>query len=592
MPVRRHLATLTSLVLSISLLSACSPGLPMGMTGELSTTAGDAGSSSTATSTPTAPSWPVKLERSAVARRAPHYVPLTEVGGYDTRILPVTLVESESRLPDATVSSLPYWTGFVMENMASANFADRRWSNLTDGSNYFYEENIKAIADAGFNCCRVMYSLSHLTDPADPLRVDETQLQCLDELVSWGMRYNVHIMLSISGLPGKKSADESARYRWPNDGLVQENVQQNDELFRLPETAALYRSCMEMLVSRYRGIPSRNLSIELLAEPAVPNGDVALYEEVLLPVVQSLHAIDDTRILIANDVAKQIPERLAQAGCALSLHNHVYAVNGDMVKENFGIDYDGTWPIEYLPGLFGDKTDPPLLLVSEEGFAAGTLELYFGYGDLQIQADGKTLMTTGKHDVWGSGNPDSGWERVPIPAGTREIRVGAAEYADGLTIVRLTQAERDPVTLVSHRLYQGGAEDASMPKIRIHTDGSTENMDEPQRLVDAAYLKKQCLQPWIDCAKRNGVGFLLTEVGTDTLDLDREAYEAYEDAWLSTLKEEQIPWMYNCLHGVLAPRGSVQTDVAYTCGFTEVEQVPGTPFEKIVDFFAWLKTYQ
>ena len=51
-------------------------------------------------------------------------------------------------------------------------------------------------------------------------------------------------------------------------------------------------------------------------------------------------------------------------------------------------------------------------------------------------------------------------------------------------------------------------------------------------------MKERFLQPWIDCAKRNGVGFLLTEVGTDTHDLTWEGYEAYEGAWLSALKEE------------------------------------------------------
>jgi len=591
-PVRCMRAMLPVLALSVLLLGACSSGLTAIGDGNVTSPSEASNVSATASATQTAPAWPVRLTRSEIARRKPHYIPMTDVGGYEKRIIPVALLEAGSTLPEATVSALPYWTGFVMENMGSVNFADPRWNDLTDGSAFFYEENIKAVADAGFNCCRVMYSLSHLTDPTDASRVDASQLQCLDELVSWGMRYNVHIMLSISGLPGKRSMDESARFHWPNEGLAQENVQQNDELFRIPETAALYRNCMEMLVSRYKGIPSRNLSIELLAEPAVPNGDVALYEDVLLPVVDSLHAIDSTRILIANDVAKQIPERLAKAGCALSLHDHVYAVNGYMVQENFGIEYEGKWPIEYLPALFGDSSASPLLLVCEEGFSAGTLELYFGYGDLQIQADGRTLLTTGKHDVWGSGNPDSGWERVQIPAGTREIRVGAAEYADGLKIVRLIQDGREPVTMVSHRLFQGDEKAPSMPRIRIFPNGSTQNIDEPQRKVDAAYIREQCLQPWIDCAKRNGVGFLLTEVGTDTHDLDRAAYEAYEGAWLSTLKQERIPWMYNCLHGVLAPRGSVQTDVAYACGFTQVEQVPGTPFEKVSDLFEWLKTYR
>ena len=583
------------LLLASLLMTACSPGnSAMGGSGLQPSGESIVEAQATAPPSPSpSPSWPVHLERSSIAKQPPRYIPLVEAGGYDKSIVPDTLLQAESRLPEATVSAIPYWTGFVMENKGCVNFSDGRWDTWTDGSSFFYEENIKEIAAEGFNCCRVMYSLSNLSDPSDPLRVDKTQLQCLDELVSWGFRYNVHIMISIMGLPGKNiGQDEAGKRRWPNEALQQENVQSNDELFRNPEMAALYQSYMEMLVSRYKGIPNRNLSVELLAEPAVPDFEVSLYEDVLLPVVASLQAIDDTRILIANDVAKKIPERLAQAGCALSLHNHVYAVDGRRLKENLGIDYQGKWPMEYLPGRFGGEEDAPLVLFCEEGFSAGTLEVYFEYGNIRIAADGKTLLTSVKHETWSSGDPDSGGERVQIPAGTREISVGAIEWADALVAVRLLQEDRDPVTLATHLMYQEGLETDVMPRIRVFPDGTTSNADDPQRLLDAAYMKERFLQPWIDCANRNGVGFLLTEVGTDTHDLTREGYEAYEGAWLSALKEERIPWMYNCLHGVLAPQGSVQTDVAYSCGFRDVEQVPDTPFEKVAGLFDWLKHYQ
>ena len=292
------------------LLTACSPGTSAVETSGVqpAATPTHEGQTPVPVSSSQAPSWPVHLARSSIARQPAQYIPLTEAGGYDRSIVPDTLVQAESGLPEASVSAIPYWTGFVMENKGCVNFADGRWDAWTDGSACFYEENIKTIADEGFNCCRVMYSLSNLSDPSNPLRVDKTQLQCLDELVSWGFRYNVHIMISIMGLPGKNvGLDEAEKRMWPNGALQQENVQSSDELFRNPEMAALYQAYMEMLAARYKGIPSRNLSFELLAEPAVPDADVALYEDVLLPVVASLQSIDDTRILIANDVSKKNP---------------------------------------------------------------------------------------------------------------------------------------------------------------------------------------------------------------------------------------------------------------------------------------------
>lgn len=537
--------------------------------------------------------WPVYLKASAVEMQPDRFVPIAQVGSYNKQIIPDELLNKTSTLPDASVSNIPYWTGFVMENTGSYNFVDPRWADLTDGGGHFYEDNVKIVADEGFNCLRVAYSLSYLSNLDDPMQVNEARLEWLDELISWGMKYDVHIMLSIMGLPGRASnLSEQQRNQYGVDALYQENVLYTPDLFTSDEMAKLYRQYMEMLTARYKGIPSRNFSLELLAEPTVPDGSVERYETVLLPIVESLHSIDPDRILIVNDVSKQIPEKLAAAGCALSLHTHIYAVNGEQIRDSLGFNYDARWPIEYFPSYVGGPDRKPMTLVSENGFEAGTVEVYFGYGDIRIQADGKTILESGMHDIWANNDPSSGWEQAEIPQGTKEITIGGLNHASALYAVRLTQNGTELVSLVSHDIFQSESETDTLPTIRINPDGTTENIDNPKQTLDAAYLQARFLQSWIDCAKQYNVGFLLTEVGTDTHDLTKEEYTAYEGTWLQILKENRIPWMYNCLHGVLAPQGSIEGDNQYACGFTDIKKIPGTPFEQNVGIFELLKQYQ
>ena len=528
-------------------------------------------------------SWPVHLDRSAVALQPARYIPIEQAGSYNTQIITPALLSKPSTLPEASVSSIPYWTGFVSDNMAWVNFKDSRWDYLTNGSNYFYEDNVRIVAQEGFNCFRALYSLSHLSGTDDPRSINQTQLECLDELISWGLTYDIHIMLSITGLPGKAvEGYESLKYRWPNELLQMENVQSNDELFTNPETASLYKDYMAMLVARYKDIPAKNLSFELLAEPAVPDGDVTLYENVLLPVVKTLKEIDDTRILIVNDVYKQVPERLAAAGCALSLHDHIYTVEASILEP---VAYRPTWPMQYLPGVLQDP-EKPLIFRSDSGFEAGTVHIYIDHHPwsregLLIAADGKTILDTTP--------AESGWLTADLPAGVKELTLRIKNHGHlEFSAVKLEQQGKPELLLVRHDLYTG-EKTGDPPTIGVSDDGTVQNLSGQQ--LDKDFFYASYLKRFIEVADRYQVGFLMTEVGTDTYTLSKEDYIAYHSVWLDLLREHNIPWMYNCLHGVLAPQGSVRTDVQYACGFTEIREVPKTPFEMNTEVFEFLRTF-
>lgn len=129
-----------------------------------------------------------------VQNQEARYTPIGEVGSYNTNIITDELLNKETTLPDATNQFLPYWTGYNLENKIFAREEYR----------YFYEDEIKFLSDNGFNCARILYSFTFLSNPEDPTLINEAELEQLDELISWGMKYNVNIQISNIGIPGAK----------------------------------------------------------------------------------------------------------------------------------------------------------------------------------------------------------------------------------------------------------------------------------------------------------------------------------------------------------------------------------------------------
>lgn len=88
--------------------------------------------------------------------------------GFDRSVITQELIDNVD-LPDATVSDIPYWTGFTLENKIwTSSGQDDRWSVLPEGADsvrYWYEGQIALIAQEGFNCARCCYALSYLGSP-------------------------------------------------------------------------------------------------------------------------------------------------------------------------------------------------------------------------------------------------------------------------------------------------------------------------------------------------------------------------------------------------------------------------------------------
>lgn len=91
------------------------------------------------------------------------------------------------------------------------------------------------------------------------------------------------------------------------------------------------------------------------------------------------------------------------------------------------------------------------------------------------------------------------------------------------------------------------------------------------------------------CAAKYRVGFLLTEVGTDTEDLSLKEYEAYEAEWLKTLKANNIPWMWNCVENVVAAKERLWPNQIVKQSV--IKNIKGTPLYANTTITDFIKCY-
>ncbi len=501
-----------------------------------------------------------KYEATAIQRQEPRYLPIAEVGSYNKDIVTDELVANVD-LPEAGNGKAPVWSGYILENKIAVNSENTDWLKYTPGEHYFNKFEIERMSELGFNCVRVCYSLSFLSNPTDIYSINISELEQLDELLSWCLENDLHLMLSITGMPGK----------W-NTSVQEEMVDKSAEIFDNPQMEKAYAAYMEMLALRYADIPSKVLSFELLAEPNVTDESMDAYVGVLAPVAQAMWKHDSSKILIANDLFKRVPEQLAEIGCCLSLHNHFYPIKAEMLEEMYGIDVPATyWPMVCVPEQ--QYENQTTTLYCEDGFREAFLSLnytFFSY-EPKLYADGVLIPwenATGRSYVW-----DIGELHAELPDGTREVKI---EVNDSLGVGCIT-VEQGAYTSRIVGLNASCFENTVFDTVfTIAADGEVQGADElTQSISSWQFMYDHSIAKFVECAGKNGVTYIMTEIGTDTQSLSVEEYIAYHTEWLEVLKEHNIGWMYNAIHNILAPSDIIWQGQAQ--GFT-ITPIEGTSY--------------
>jgi hypothetical protein len=330
-------------------------------------------------------------------------------------------------LPEPSPEHLPRWRGFNLPDMVSAEWA----------RGPFHEEDFRLIARLGFNFVRLPLDYRLWIEGGDWERIDAAEFAEIDRAIQWGIRYGIHVCLNLHRAPGYCVNPPAEPRNLFTDARAQ-------------RVCALHWA---FIARRYRGIPNRALSFNLLNEPGIDDGPS--YARVVSLLCEAIRREDPERLIIADALSwgmapcpQLVRLRVAQATRGyqpLSLTHY----RADWVE---GAD---SWPVPSWPPLpVGSFLYGPM-----QGELAGPLAIEGPFGSevrlrirvervsflarLCVRADGKIVLDRtfrpgpGRGE-WKKAEYSTEWKIwqnlydldvvARIPAGTRELEI---ENADG-----------------------------------------------------------------------------------------------------------------------------------------------------------------
>lgn len=369
------------------------------------------------------------------------YVPLDDAGAvaYDKSIITDGLLDKAKALPAIMRDNAPALKGFVL--------------SYEDGS---YDENdLRTIANWGFNSVRLMIKYQTFFDK-DANQVDIGKVKHLDALISFAIKYNLHLNLLTSNLPGRWTSIDFSTYQ-TTGGL---------DLFTNPEMQKEANAVWAMLAERYKDIPGSALSFCPIWEaqnhnlssglpvPPYTDQDVA---NVYVQLVDTIKAHDPDRFIIFEPTANNSPQDIlnesgsikkavqAKYPDALMMANFcetpfVYAEMTAVAGDNIDIQNHSMFKPEYPVTVYAAQyhlgKNTPLEISG--ALKAGTrIDLYLsqvdGKGVFTVNADGNALysetLSTAKY---GTDAPLSGLYpyaksdkliSVTLPSDTAELQI-------------------------------------------------------------------------------------------------------------------------------------------------------------------------
>jgi endoglucanase len=221
----------------------------------------------------------------------------------------------------ALAKKLPRWRGFNLSEKFQA--ADNK---------PFVETDFQWISQWGFDFVRLPMDYRCWTDKTDPYKLDEKVLGEIDQAVEWGKKYGVHVDLNLHRAPGYTVASPKEKMNLWKDEEAQKQFDFQWAAF----------------AKRYRGIPARQVSFDLVNEPA--NVRAESYAKVVRRVTAAIRGVDPDRLIIADGLQYGRDPVLALADLGIAQSTRGY---DPMQVSHYGATWVGgekwpkpTWPLK------------------------------------------------------------------------------------------------------------------------------------------------------------------------------------------------------------------------------------------------------
>jgi endoglucanase len=189
--------------------------------------------------------------------------------------------EMDNKSDDITASNIPRWRGFnLLEKFIATSMNDP-----------FKESDFEIMAELGFDFVRLPMSYWCWSNPDNWKELREKPLKEIDEAVEFGKQYGIHVSLNFHRAPGY-SVDRSAEE--PFNLWIDEEAQEAFDYH------------WRHFADRYKGIPNKQISFNLVNEPATLTIErqepvpLNLHDNVMRRVVKAIRDIDPHRLIIAD----------------------------------------------------------------------------------------------------------------------------------------------------------------------------------------------------------------------------------------------------------------------------------------------------
>lgn len=229
------------------------------------------------------------------SRDSEEMVPLSNIGTYDKTIITDALLAHANNMPEPTAKVIPYYTGFGISTKlqfeGNPGMSEDKLKSLD--SRQWSEKELRMTSEWGFNYLRVTEDYLYLFDK-DAAVADKNEFQKLDYLISWALKYRVHIDFQLSDYPG-----------WANNADTA-STDQDLDYFTNPIKQERTKQIWAVIVNRYKGIPNNVLTFSMnheimnntrssAAPPAVFTQDDVYNAS--MDLINSIRSIDPDRLL-------------------------------------------------------------------------------------------------------------------------------------------------------------------------------------------------------------------------------------------------------------------------------------------------------
>lgn len=233
----------------------------------------------------------------------------------------------------------------LIVELCGADYAKKFWTGYR--ANYTTEEDIRRIAELGFNHVRVPFNANLFISEDDPPQWKEEGFHHLDNVVAWCSKYGIYAILDLHGAPGGQTGAN-----------IDDSKNDKAELFTNPLEQQKTIDLWVKIAERYKNNPTVG-GYDLLNEPIATKHSqhipalVPLYKR----IVEAIRAVDTRHIIFleganwANNFGS-FPEPFDK-NVAYSFHKYWDEVNPGSISNYTSISKKHNVPL--WCGEFGEN---------------------------------------------------------------------------------------------------------------------------------------------------------------------------------------------------------------------------------------------